>query len=156
MRLFQTFVFIFFLISGKSQVSQNIEFEQSKGKWPFPILHFTKFINEEQRTSTVNDFAHKGIIFIPNQIDSVKAVFKGVVITIFPLGDDFVVMTNYGDYFISYVNLDKPTVKKGDLINQGQFLGILSTSPGQLELMLTNRNNKEFDPYEWFNWDAKH
>ena len=152
MKLFQTIAFILFLLTGKSQVSQNAEFEQSKGKWPVPVVHFAKYINDEQRNSNSNEPGHKGLVIVPKQNDSVKAVFKGTVVTIFPIGDAFVLMTSYGDYFISYVNLDKPSVKKGDVINQGQFLGVISHSSGQLELMLTNRNDKEFDPYEWINW----
>jgi murein DD-endopeptidase MepM/ murein hydrolase activator NlpD len=154
MRLFTIFVFLLFSLSGKSQVSENTEFEQSKGKWPTPIANFAKYINDEERNSTSNEIGHKGITFIPNQNDSVKAVFKGRVVLIFPIANSFAVMTNYGDYFITYLNLDSPNVKKGDLIVQGKFLGHLSNSPRQLELVLTNRNDKEFDPYEWINWAA--
>ena len=154
MRLFQTFAFTLLLISGKAQVSQNIEFEQSKGKWPSPISNFSKYINEEERNSTSSEIEHKGITIFPNNNDSVKSVFKGKVVLIFPIANSFAIMTNYGDYFITYVNLDSPNVKKGDQIAQGEFLGLLSASNRQLELMLTNRKDQEFDPFEWIKWPA--
>jgi murein DD-endopeptidase MepM/ murein hydrolase activator NlpD len=156
MRFCLMFVFLLFSSSGKSQASQNLEFEQSKGKWPIPISHYAKYINDEERNSTSNEIGHKGITIIPNQNDSVKAVFKGSVVLVFPIGNSFVVMTNYGDYFITYSNLDSPHVKKGDEVSQGEFLGRLSGSNRQLELMITNRRDKEFDPFEWIKWpDAK-
>jgi hypothetical protein len=156
MRLIKISLFLLISFSVKSQTAQNIEFEQSKGKWPPPITNFAKYINDEERNSTSNEVGHKGITIIPNQNDSVKAVFKGKVVLIFPIANSFAVMTNYGDYFITYVNLDSPKVKKGDRIAQGEYLGHLSNSPGQLELILTNRNDKEFDPFEWIKWpDAK-
>ncbi len=152
MRFEIMFVFLFFSTSGKSQASQNIEFEQSKGKWPIPISNYAKYINDEERNSTSNEIGHKGITIIPNQNDSVKSVFKGSVVLVFPIGNSFVVMTSYGDYFITYSNLDTPHVKKGDKVSQGEFLGRLSPSNRQLELMLTNRQDKEFDPFEWIKW----
>ena len=93
MRLFQTFAFILLFISGKAQVSQNIEFEQSKGKWPSPISNFSKYINEEERNSTSSEIGHKGITIFPNNNDSVKAVFKGKVVLIFPIANSFAIIT---------------------------------------------------------------
>ncbi len=154
MRLYTVFAFLLFSISVKSQASQNMEFEQSKGKWPIPISNYAKYINDEERNSTSTEIGHKHITIIPNQNDSVKAVFKGQVVLVFPIENSFVVMTNYGDYFITYSNLDSPHVKKGDEVSQGEFLGRLSPSNRQLELMLTNRRDKEFDPFEWIKWPA--
>jgi hypothetical protein len=61
-------------------------------------------------------------------------------------------MTNYGDYFITYAYLDSPAVKKGDQVIEGEFLGFLSSSTRQLELILTDKRDKEFDPFEWIKW----
>lgn len=157
MRLLQTVIFALLLISGKSQVYQNIEFEQSKGKWPPPISNFAKYINDKERNSGFQfEISHKGLTIVPGQNDSVKSVFKGKVISVFRFSNFLAVMTNYGDYFITYAYLDSPVVKKGDQITEGEFLGLLSSAHGQLELMLTDRKDKEFDPYEWIKWpDAK-
>jgi murein DD-endopeptidase MepM/ murein hydrolase activator NlpD len=154
MRLFTIFVLLLFTISGKSQNAQNTEFEQSKGKWPPPITHYAKYINDEERNSNSDEIGHKGITIIPNQNDSVRAVFKGKVVLVFPIGNSFTVMTNYGDYFITYVNLDSPNVKKGYQVSEGEFLGLLSNSDRKLELMLTDRRDKEYDPFEWIKWPA--
>jgi murein DD-endopeptidase MepM/ murein hydrolase activator NlpD len=153
MRLIQTFAFALLLNSGKSQVSQNTEFKQSKGKWPPPISNFSKFINFKERVSaSYFEIPHKGLSIVPGQNDSVKSVFKGKVISVFRFSNVFAVMINYGDYFITYAYLDNPVVKKGDQVKEGEFLGLLSSPYRQLELMLTDRRDKEFDPYEWIKW----
>jgi hypothetical protein len=157
MRIFQIFVLSLLFISGKSQVSQNTEFERSKGKWPPPISNFSKYINFKERISvSYIEIPDQGLSIVPGQNDSVKSVFKGKVISVFRFSNVFAVMTNYGDYFITYAYLDSPVVKKGDQVTEGEFLGMLSIPYRQLELMLTDSRDKEFDPYEWFKWpDAK-
>ncbi len=155
MRYFPMFIFLVFSISGKSQITQNQEFEQSKGKWPPPISNFKKFINDKERNAGFHfEVPHKGLTILPDENDSVKAVFKGKVISVFRVGDSFALMTRYGNYFITYVNLDSPGLKKGDMVTQGEFLGLLSRTNRQLELMLTNEKDKELDPFEWIQWPA--
>jgi len=149
-------VFIFsLLILSKSLLSQSVQdsdFVQSKATWPFPIANFTHFSSEESSTSESNDIGHKGIIFFSGIPDSVRAVFKGKVETTFPVGAGFAIIINYGDYFITYVNLDRPAVKPGDPIIQGQYLGLLPQANKQIKLVITTRNNNEYDPYDWFKW----
>jgi Peptidase family M23 len=152
-------LFIFsLLILSKSLLSQSVQdsaFEQSKATWPFPITNFSRFSSEENNTSESNDIGHKGIIFFSDTPDSVKAVFKGRVETTFPVGAGFAIIVNYGDYFITYINLDRPAVKPGDPILQGQWLGHLPQANKQIKLVITTRNNREYDPYDWFNWTKK-
>ncbi len=149
-----TFI-IYLLILSKSLFSQNTKdavFEQSKGTWPFPILHFTNYISEENNNSESNEIGHKGIVFFSKTPDSVKAVFEGKVETTFPIGSGFVIIVSYGDYFITYNNLDSSTVKPGDYVHQGQWLGNLPLKNKQIIIVITTRNNNEYDPYDWFKW----
>jgi hypothetical protein len=134
-----------------SQTAQDSAFEKSKASWPFPISNFTRFSSEENRNGS-EEIGHKAIIFYSGTADSVKAVFKGKVETSFPAGNGFVIIVNFGDYFVTYINLDHPAVKPGDLIFQGQYLGRLPESDKQIKLMITTRNNNEYDPYDWFKW----
>jgi septal ring factor EnvC (AmiA/AmiB activator) len=152
MRLVFIFSLLIFSNSLLSQAIQDAAFEQSKATWPFPISNFTRFNSEESSTSESNDIGHKGIIFFSGTPDSVKAVFKGRVETTFPVGAGFAVIVNYGDYFITYVNIDHPAVKPGDFILQGRWLGNLPQANKQIKLLLTTRNNNEYDPYDWFKW----
>jgi hypothetical protein len=75
----------------------------------------------------------------------------------FPVGDSYAFMIKTGDYFITYLNIDHPAFQRGDSVKTGQFLGLLyhDASPYQLELMLNNKNDKEFDLYEWFGLNQK-
>jgi len=152
MRLFQTFVFALLLISGKSQSSQNTEFERSKGEWPFPVSNFIKYIDDGEKKNGFCHIGSRGITFFSVNTDSVKSVFKGKIISIFHVGDGFAIISRYGDYFIGYSIIDCPTVKKGDFILQGQYLGRTLRDWNQLFLTLHNRNDKEFDPCNWFKW----
>jgi murein DD-endopeptidase MepM/ murein hydrolase activator NlpD len=143
------------LIFSKSLLSQNrldSAFEQSKASWPFPVSNFTRFSSEESNNSESSDIGHKGIIFFSGSADSVKAVFKGKVETTFPVAAGFAIIVNYGDYFITYINVASPVVKPGDPILQGQFLGYLPAGNMQIKLVVTTRNNNEYDPYDWFKW----
>jgi hypothetical protein len=148
MRLFQTIVYMLLLISGKSQVSQNIEFEQSKGKWPFPVSNFTKYKDDGEKKNGFCQIGSRGITFFTPNVDSVKSVFKGKIISIFPVGDGFAIISNYGDYFINYSIIDSPLVKKGESLEKGQYLGCTLKDCSQLFLTLSNRNGKEYDPYK--------
>ena len=117
----QVFI-ISLLILSKSLFSQNakdLAFEHSKATWPFPISNFTSFVSEESNNNESNDIGHKGIIFFSGTADSVKAVFEGKVEIAFPVGEGFAIIVNYGDYFITYINLDSPAVKQGDLFGKG-------------------------------------
>jgi hypothetical protein len=149
-------VFIFsLLILSQSLFSQNakdLTFEHSKATWPFPISNITSFVSEESNNNESNDIGHKGIIFFSGKADSVKAVFEGKVEIAFPVGNGFAIIVNYGDYFITYINLDSPAVKPGDLIRQGQWMGNLPSGNKQIKLVITTRNNNEYDPYDWFKW----
>jgi|SRR5580704_16057461 murein DD-endopeptidase MepM/ murein hydrolase activator NlpD len=148
------FIFSLLILSKSlfSQSARDLTFEHSKATLPFPISNFSSFISEESNNSESNDIGHKGIIFFSTNIDSVKAVFKGKVEITFPVGSGYAIIVNYGNYFITYFNLDSATVKPGDPILQGQWLGNLPPGNKQIKLVITTRNNKEYDPNEWFKW----
>ncbi|HTB25195.1 MAG TPA: M23 family metallopeptidase [Puia sp.] len=148
------FIFSLLILSKSlfSQDTKDLAFEHSKSTWPFPISNFTGFTSEETNNNESNEIGHKGIIFFSGTADSVKAVFEGKVEITFPIGDGFAIIVNYGDYFITYINLDSPTVKPGDLVHQGQWMGNLPPGNKQIKLVITSRNNNEYDPYDWFKW----
>ncbi len=117
-----------------------------------PISNVSKYIIEKDFNSHVIAVNTPHIIFTPSQNDSVKAVFKGDVDAVFSVGDYFTINIKYGDYFISYNDIDSPFVKKGDHITTGKYLGSLSSDNRQLELLIFNTHDHLFDPYPWFRW----
>ncbi len=140
-----------FLI-GFAQSKESIEFEKSKGTWPMPISNISKYVIERDFNSRLTAINTPHIIFTPGQNDSVKAVFKGTVDAVFSVGDYFTINIKYGDYFISYNDIDSPFVKKGDHINAGKYIGSLRKDNRQLEILIFNVHDHLFDPYPWFRW----
>jgi murein hydrolase activator len=145
-----TFSISFFV--GHAQKKESSEFEKSKGTWPMPFSNVSKYIIEKDFNSHVIAVNTPHIIFTPSQNDSVKAVFKGDVDAVFSVGDYFAINIKYGDYLISYNNIDSPFVKKGDHITTGKYLGSLRPDNMQLELLIFNSHDHLFDPYPWFKW----
>lgn len=155
MKLFTIFILLLITVPVSAQSIKNIEFEKSKGHWPFPISCFSQYISTEDYSSLCcDDLPMKNIVFFAGKNDSVNAVFKGSVQTVFSIGDCFAVMVRFGDFYITYAYLDSPNVKKGDHITQGQYLGLLTQSCNELELLLSNKNDQLFEPCEWFNWES--
>ena len=139
-------------ILGHAQIHETNEFEKSKGTWPMPISSISKYIIEKDFNSHVIVVNTPHIIFIPSQNDSIKAVFRGIVDAVFSVGDYFCINIKYGDYLISYNNVDSPCVKKGDHITTGKYLGSLRSDNKQLELLILNPHDHLLDPYPWFQW----
>ena len=67
------------------------------------------------------------------------------------------VLVKSGDYFIGYVGLDKPQIKKGDIIAKNQALGILAKQEQSylLNLLLMERG-QTVNINRWFDWKAAH
>jgi hypothetical protein len=49
-------------------------------------------------------------------------------------------------------------VQKGDLIRKGQVIGTLYTDSnaqdGELEMVLSDENRRQYDPEKWFDWSS--
>jgi hypothetical protein len=148
------FIFLLLLISHPllSQTAKDSLFNRSKGSWPFPIASFARFTSDETNHNESNEIGHKGIEFFSDGPDSVRAVFRGKVETIFPVDSTQVLIARYGDYFITYLNLGFVAVKTGQQIAQGQYIGRLPSQKKQIKVVITTRNDKEYDPYDWFLW----
>ncbi len=149
-----SFIFLLLLFSH-TLLSQNVNdslFNRSKGSWPFPIASFSRFNSDETNHNESDEIGHKGIEFFSDGPDSVKAVFQGKVETIFPIDSTHVIIVRYGDYFVTYLNLGFVAVKAGQQIFQGQYIGRLPSRNKPIKVVITTKNNKEYDPYDWFLW----
>ena len=79
---------------------------------------------------------------------AVKAVFEGVVTSVFSVGDVNAVIIRHGKYFTTYSNLSTVSVSKGDQVKTAQIIGRVGEI-GQLEFVLSDEKDHMFDPERW-------
>jgi murein hydrolase activator len=80
---------------------------------------------------------------------AVKSVFKGVVQSVFSVGDVSAIMIRHGKYFTTYSNLSTVSVNKGEAVVTGQIIGRVGEM-AQLEFVLSDENRRYYDPEKWF------
>jgi len=78
----------------------------------------------------------------------VKAVFKGVVTSVFNVGDVTAVIIRHGKYFTTYSNLSSAIVSKDQEVQTGQTLGRVGEG-GQLDFLISDENDRYYDPEGW-------
>ena len=140
-------------------IDSNGVFLQSKSHWHLPLSHFKKLRTYEQRERSIYDEARPSITFCTDSNTCiVRAVYGGKVQAIFEVGDVYAIMVRYGNYFITYCGLSKPQIGKGDLIRESQVIGTLytdsNTQDGELEIVLSDINRRQYDPEKWFDWKS--
>jgi septal ring factor EnvC (AmiA/AmiB activator) len=84
---------------------------------------------------------------------SVKAVFDGIVTSVFNVGDVTAVIVRHGKYFTSYSGLSSASVSKGQEVKMGQTLGRMaekSDGLGELEFIIMNDKMTNLSPRQWF------
>jgi murein hydrolase activator len=82
---------------------------------------------------------------------SVKAVFEGVVTTVYDVQGSQTVTIKHGKYFTTYYNLSSVTVNKGDQVRMGQLIGKAgSNDDGDGEILfVVNQESRFLDPEQW-------
>jgi len=144
-----------YLNLNATDVKLNDQFEQNRGKLPWPVdngfvsVHFGPYTIEGTKLKDNNP----GVtIATPNAGGSVKAVFDGEVAAIHNYGDGVAVVIRHGKYFTSYSNLSGVTVSTGASVNTGQVIGRVGEAQdgdgGQVDFMLMIEN-KNVNPEQW-------
>ena len=144
-----------YLTFNKEEAALAANFEQNKGRLPWPVdngfvsIHFGVYTIPETKIKGDNP----GItISTPSAGQSVKAVFDGEVVAVHNLGDVQAVIIRHGKYFTSYSNLASASVSKGTNVTKGQVIGRTANaddgSGGQLDFMLLIEN-REQNPEVW-------
>jgi len=144
-----------YLDLNASDVKLNGQFEQNKGRLPWPVdngfvsVHFGPYTIEGTKLKDNNP----GVtIATPNAGGTVKAVFDGEVAAIHNYGDGVAVVIRHGKYFTSYSNLSGVTVSKGASVKTGQVIGKVGEAQdgdgGQVDFMLMIEN-KNVNPEQW-------
>ena len=141
--LILTFLLILFSYSSFSQFDSTKVFKKLKGTLSKPLSNF--------KIDTPN---HENpcdcMIFICDSAYSVHAIYDGVVVTVKKIEDMFVVITKFGNYFITYSGLANPVISEGSFIKTGQTISSLEKTYDHYELTLYISNrDKNFNPSEW-------
>ncbi len=144
-----------YLDLNASDVKLNGQFEQNKGKLPWPVdkffvlTHFGPYTIEGTKLKDINP----GVTIItPDAGVAVKAVFDGEVAAINNYGTGVMVVIRHGKYFTTYSNLSGVSVSKGALVKTGQAIGKAGGaddgSGGQVDFILMIEN-KNVNPELW-------
>jgi hypothetical protein len=137
-----------------AQKSVNKQFEASKGKWSSPLKHISLVEDNEKRKHAPVNMFDSTLRLITDSAYNVFAVHDAKVVGVFEVNGEYTVVSKYGDYFISYQRLSKPSFSEGAILKAGQCIASLvnrTESQYSLELTLTIES-KELDAKTWFNW----
>jgi murein hydrolase activator len=137
------------IFDTRTDIALSDNFEKDKGHLPWPVssgVIAMRFGPQE----TIKGITHnnQGITIEAAPNSSITAVFDGQVQSVFNVGDVMAVMIRHGKYFSTYSNLSSVAVSKGETVKTGQLLGKLAEI-GQLEFVLSDLNDRLFDPERW-------
>lgn len=146
---------IFVSSCALAQVNSTSLFEKSKGTWNYPIEKVVKIINYEDSKSacaTANACRIMSTSFIADSSYPVNAVFDGLILKIQEIDGAYAIITQFGNYFITYYGLTKPPLKEGDFVKRGQTLSNLQRyfeGNFSVDIYLSNRI-ETLDSFPWF------
>jgi hypothetical protein len=112
------------------QTTANVIFEQAKGTLLTPLISYKgvediQVREEASRPCGRYDITDSSLTFVTDSASKVRAAYKGVIKGIFQIEDSYTLLTKFGDYFIIYSGLNKPELKVGDTVQDGQIIGSL-------------------------------
>ncbi|MDO6432944.1 peptidoglycan DD-metalloendopeptidase family protein [Flavitalea sp. BT771] len=136
------------VFSTDEDVHLSGNFEKNKGHLPWPVSGTVSmaFGPHEYIKGIIHN--NQGVTIDVNAGAAVKAVFEGVVTSVFSVGDVNAVIIRHGKYFTTYSNLSTVSVSKGDQVKTAQIIGRVGEI-GQLEFVLSDEKDHMFDPERW-------
>ena len=136
------------VFSSDEDMHLSGNFEKNKGHLPWPVSGTVSmaFGPHEYIKGIIHN--NQGVTIDVNAGAAVKAVFEGVVSSVFSVGDVNAVIIRHGKYFTTYSNLSTVSVGKGDQVKTGQIIGRVGEI-GQLEFVLSDEKDHMFDPERW-------
>jgi murein hydrolase activator len=137
------------VFDNRADVAMSDNFEKNKGHLPWP-MNAGNVVMPYGPHEYVKGVIHnnQGITIEANPGNTVKAVFDGVVQSVFNVGDVQGVVLRHGKYFTAYSNLSSVSVANGEVIKTGQTVGKLAEI-GQLEFIITDDKDRTLDPERW-------
>jgi hypothetical protein len=131
----------------------SVGFENNRGNLPWPVDKATVTAGfgrqKIEGTSIIED--NIGLTIQTVSGSSVKAVFDGVVTTVYDVAGSQTVTIKHGKYFTTYYNLSTVNVAKGTNVKMGQSIGkAAQNDDGDGEIIfVVNVESKFVDPEDW-------
>jgi murein hydrolase activator len=142
-------------LSVLGQMDSAKLFESSKGKWPTPVSRFFKIYENENLKHFASNQFDSTLRIITDSSYQVKAVHDATVTAIIEVDGEYTVLTNFGNYYISYSRLTRPNLVKGEYIKAGQQLGQVmkdwTENNYTLEIALST-GTKQLNAEDWIDW----
>lgn len=131
----------------------SVGFENNRGNLPWPVDKgtITSSFGRQRIEGTKIDEDNGGITIQTLPGAAVKAVFEGVVTTVYDVAGSQTVTIKHGKYFTTYFNLSTVTVSKGAKVGMGQTIGKAAENfdgDGEILFML-NEEMRFVNPEIW-------
>lgn len=131
----------------------SVGFENNRGNLPWPVDKgtITSSFGRQRIEGTKIDEDNSGITIQTLSGAPVKAVFEGVVTTVYDVAGSQTVTIKHGKYFTTYFNLSTVTVSKGAKVDMGQIIGKAAENfdgDGEILFML-NEEMRFVNPEIW-------
>ena len=103
----------------------SVGFENNRGNLPWPVdkATITSSFGRQRIEGTKIEEDNGGITIQTESGASVKAVFEGVVTTVYDVAGSQTVTIKHGKYFTTYFNMSSVSVTKGTKVSMGQVIG---------------------------------
>lgn len=131
----------------------SVGFENNRGNLPWPVDKATitsSFGRQKiEGTNVIED--NGGVTIQTESGSSVKAVFEGVVTTVYDVAGSQTVTIKHGKYFTTYFNMSAVSVSKGAKVSMGQVIGRAGENfdgDGEIVFMV-NEELKFVNPELW-------
>jgi septal ring factor EnvC (AmiA/AmiB activator) len=131
----------------------SVGFENNRGNLPWPVDKgtITSSFGRQRIEGTKINEDNSGITIQTLSGAPVKAVFEGVVTTVYDVAGSQTVTIKHGKYFTTYFNLSTVSVAKGAKVSMGQAIGKAAENfdgDGEILFML-NEEMRFVNPEIW-------
>ncbi|MBA6156759.1 peptidoglycan DD-metalloendopeptidase family protein [Tenacibaculum sp. S7007] len=143
------------LILNKAEEALRANFEQNKGKLPWPVngLITRKFGIQPHPTFSGIKINSAGLHIVTKPNTDAQSIFNGKVLALqTQSGGKKSVLVQHGSYISSYNNLENVYVKKGDIVKTGDKVGKVFTDKvsGKTKLFFVLfKNTTKLNPSQW-------
>lgn len=134
-----------------TRVSVGFENNRRNLPWPVETGTITSGFGKRSIEGTKLMEDNIGVTIGTQQGATVKAVFEGVVSSVFDVAGSQAVTIKHGKYFTTYYNLSSVSVSKGAQVTMGQLIGKAGVNDdGDGEILFVVNNESTFvDPQGW-------
>ena len=131
----------------------SVGFENNKNNLPWPVekARITSGFGRRPIEGTTLYEDNIGVYMATASGSSVKAVFEGIVSSVYDIAGGATVTIKHGKYFTTYNNLASVSVSKGQEVKMGQVIGKAGTNEdgdGEI-LFVVNIESRFVDPEAW-------